>query len=201
MKDNIARSPDWLDLFIMRMYFEIKDVEQYMFDKSELKYFDNETFTNYIAVIITQKTTSDYFVFPIFGIKDKKYYLIDLIYTNDISDVRKLTIEKAEKYNIEYIKVETNQQNKDFYRYLKLNLTATIKGEFVNIVADSRILMQSDYIKENIYFKSDYDGDLQYETFMKHVTKYLKNGKTERNESPNSLASLTLFLKKIYGIY
>lgn len=181
-------------------------LEGVLFPENKLKRFSLSKFnyqnvTAKIGIIDVADSGTDFFAFPIFNKVKDLYYLVDVIYTNDDFTITKpLTLTNAIKHELDYIKVETNSQGKDFYRYLKNELQNTsIRGEFTNTNKETRILMQSDWILQNCYFRNDYEHGSNYDLFITDLTRYMKMLKNQRDDAPDSLAAFSLFIKRLFG--
>lgn len=199
MKDNIARSPDWLDLFIMRMYFNIKEPDKYLYDKNTLNYYDGEVSGNKIGIIIPASKQGLKYLLLIVTVNEDKYYLTDLIYSSNDTNIRDNIVIKSNESKLEYLKFEGSNSTKDLYRHLKMNIDASMKSNFSPVNAESRIIIQSDFILNNFCYKKTQTDD--YKLFMVDLCKYLKDGKNNSHDAPNGLSSLSEFIKRIYGIY
>ena len=154
-----------------------------------------------IGIIDVADSGTDYFSFPILYKIADKYYLTDVIYTSDDFTITKpLTVAKALKHELDYIKVETNSQGKDFYRYLKEQLENTsIHGEFTSSNKETRILMQAEWIINNCLFRDDYETGSDYDKFIADLTRYMKMLKNQRDDAPDSLAAFSMFVKRLFG--
>lgn len=163
-----------------------------------------------IGAVDTKDSGTDYFcaVFS-YGIvnetkkiePDYKFYIVDVIYTQDNLDVTKpLTIEKAEYHKMDYLKIETNSQGAQFYRNVKQALAETsVRGEFTTPHKETRLFMQSASILEHFYFRDDYEEDSEYALFIEHFTNYVKMVANQIDDPPDSLAALAQFIKKMFG--
>lgn len=62
----------------------------------------------------------------------------------------------------------------------------------------TRILTISGFIKEFCYFREDNDRGQDYDRFLDNLTGYLKNGASNHDDAPDSLAGLCAMIKKFY---
>lgn len=162
-----------------------------------------------IGVVDTADQGTDFFSAPFaYGIvnsektidPDFKFYIVDVIYTQDNIDVTKpKTIEKARHHKLDYLKIETNSAGHSFYRSVKLELENTsVRGEFTTSHKETRILMNSDTIIEHFYFRDDYEAGSEYDLFIDHLTTYIKLVPNQKDDPPDSLSALAAFIKKLF---
>lgn len=183
-----------------------KPAEGVLFKKNKLNYFslsefNHENVTSKIGVVDTADGGTDYFSFPILKKAGDKWYLVDVICTIDGLEVTSpLSAAKIKEHALDYVKVETNNQGKDYYRYLKKNVTNTsIRGVWSVQNKETRILMQAGWIMENVSFRNDYEPGSDYDIFMTLLTKYLKMVKNQKDDAADSLAAAAQFIKKLFA--
>ncbi len=195
------------DFMWMAMYQqEPIEVEGVLFQKNKLNYFklsefNKDNVTSKIGVVDVADDGVDYFSFPIVNKAGDKWYLVDVIYTQDNLEVTKpISLAKIEDNGLDYVKVETNSQGKDYYRYLKANVTnTTTRGVWSVQNKETRILMQAGWIMDNVVFRSDYAPGSDYDLFMISLTRYMKMIKNQKDDAADSLAALAQFIKKLFG--
>lgn len=195
------------DFMWMAMYQqEPIEVEGVLFPKNKLSFFklselNKDNIVSKIGVVDTADDGTDYFSFPILNKAGDKWYLTDVIYTQDNLEITKpLSLAKIEDNQLDYVKVETNNQGKDYYRYLKGNVTnTTTRGVWSVQNKETRVLMQAGWIIENVVFRDDYELGSGYDLFMADFTKYLKMVKNQKDDAADSLAAAAQFIKKLFG--
>lgn len=162
--------------------------------------FNKRNVISKIGIIDTADKGTDYFSFPI-AYKIDKYYIVDVLHTqDDMTITEPLSVAKAKEYELDYIKVETNNQGRSYYRYLKQELQdITIRPEWTSTHKETRILMNAGWIIENCVFRSDYEEGSDYDIFMQHLTQYLKMIPNQKDDAPDSLAGLALFVKRLFA--
>lgn len=183
--------------FIEGVLFPLEKLQR--FTMSELNIDNVEA---RIGVIDTADEGTDLFSFPIIYKIAEKYFIVDVMHTDESFDITKpLSVAKGLKHQLDYIKVETNSQGKDYYRFLKNKLTdTTIRGVWSVQHKETRILMQSEWIIQNFYFRTDYEPNSQYEAFIEHLTTYLKLVKNQKDDSADVMAAASQFIKKLFGL-
>jgi len=164
------------------------------FSLKELKIADCESKLGYIDVA---DEGIDNLSFPSAHIMPNKVFITDVIFTQDGVEVTiPLCAAMIKKINHDYVRIETNNQGKQF----KTSLEDLVPGEKLLGVKNTtnkltRILMQSGFIKEYFYFRNDYLPGSDYDKFMKQVTAFLKNGKSTLDDAPDSLAGLAKMIR------
>ncbi len=193
----------WLAMYqqepieIEGVLFQLEKLQR--FNMSELNIDNVEA---RIGIIDTADEGTDLFSFPIIYKIAKKYYIVDVMHTDESFEITKpLSVAKGLKHKLDYVKVETNSQGKDYYRYLKAELTdTTIRGVWSVPNKETRILMQSEWIIQNFYFRTDYEPNSQYALFIEHLTTYLKLVKNQKDDSADVMAAASQFIKKLFGL-
>ena len=56
----------------------------------------------------------------------------------------------------------------------------------------------SGFIKEFCVFRDDYEINSDYDRFMRNLTTYLKDGKAQHDDAPDSLQGLTKMFRAFY---
>ena len=168
-----------------------------------LKEFHDDNVSAKLGVIDTADEGADFFSFPIAYKIENKYYIVDVLHTNEGLDITKPeSLVKAKNHELDYIKIETNNQGKDYYRFMKSELSnTTIRPEWTVQHKETRILMQAEWIIENCYFRDDYEEGSDYDIFMQHLTSYLKMVKNQLDDAADVMAALAQFVKKIFRSY
>jgi predicted phage terminase large subunit-like protein len=167
-----------------------------------LSEFNKENAISRLGIVDLADEGTDLFALPILYKCDTKWYLVDAYYSDDGLEVTKPeSLAIIEKHKLDYVKVETNSQGKDYYRFLKANLTNTsARGVFSVKEKETRILMQAAWIIENVYFRNDYEPNSQYALFIEHLTSYLKMVKNQKDDPADSMAAAAQFIKKLFGV-
>lgn len=192
------------DAVYMQEPIEIKGL---LFPASELMYFNlkelkNEPSAIAGAVDIADEGT-DFLCMPIAKIYNEYIYIIDVIYTQEPTEITKPYVAQAIiSNNMNKILFESNSGGKEY----ALSIKGLVK-EFCKCDIDwrltlsnkeTRILMKAGQIKKNFCFRNDYRQDSDYAKFMNHLTSYVKMGKNRYDDAPDGLTILAelLFDKK-----
>lgn len=63
----------------------------------------------------------------------------------------------------------------------------------------TRILAQSAFIKNHIYFDSKYENDRQYKLFIKNLISYMRDGSSPHDDAPDSLVGVANYFKNNFS--
>lgn len=182
------------------------ELEGTAFPRSKLKRYklkDLERF-DYIVVNYTDVADqgTDYLCSGFAGIIGDKAYLLDVIYTQlDSNYTIPKTVEKFEKWNVEKSIYESNNQGLMYTKLLKQELSAKYKivPKPNTTHKHSRIIIQADWVVDNMYFRSDNDikNHPEYQLYLEHLCDYLKAKPGDPNDAPDMTAGLSRFIRKV----
>jgi predicted phage terminase large subunit-like protein len=142
----------------------------------------------------------DYLSSPIGKIFGSHTYITDVVFSQEGVEVTEpLVAQMIIDTNCYIMKIESNNGGGQYCR----NIRNLIKGKSKCMVTDehqssnkeTRILMNSGYIKEYFHFRSDYEPGSDYDKFMRALTSYVKMGKNRHDDAPDSLTSLAEFIR------
>jgi predicted phage terminase large subunit-like protein len=156
------------------------------------------------AVIDLADKGADFYCMLVASIIDKKVYIIDCIFTQSPVDVTEpLTISILDKYNVQKCRIESNGAGEVYCRSLKnkcreQGVYTRFDPVFTTANKETKILLASGQIKENIYFRSDYHHNSDYDKFMDNLTSYVMQGKNEHDDAPDTTAMLVDMILKSY---
>ena len=153
---------------------------------------------------------TDFFSFPLAYLYPRKVFVTDVVFTrdnNDIAEPRAVAMVRAQQIysdeeppkllkQVSYIRVETNGGQS----LLVKSLRKQIAPEKILPVNNStskhtRILDAMGFIKEYFYFldKTEYAPGSDYDLFLHNLLSYMKDGSSENDDAPDSLAGLAQF--------
>ena len=184
-----------------------KPKEGLLFAKEDLNYYDsNDLKTDQtdgkLAFIDVADTGTDAHAVPIGYLIGTKIYIQDILYTTKGTDENvELTAEILNRHLPEYCRVESNFGGGMYVQLLqpKLNKMIGLLPIRATTNKHSRITQMAGFIKENCYFRTDYEHGSDYYHFMKNLTEYLKNGKVEHDDAPDSLEGLCSMIKSFHA--
>lgn len=154
-----------------------------------------------VGYIDTADLGADFTAFPIgYVMDDKKVYIVDVVFSQAGAEVTEpLCAKKILEHQLNKVVVESNAGGRSFARNVRGivrdyggKTTVTWKNTSSN--KETRILMKSGMIKENFYFREDYEAGGDYEKFITQLLKYVKFGKNLHDDSADSLTGLAEML-------
>lgn len=145
----------------------------------------------------------DYLASGVVGVIGNKYFLLDVIYTQEpveitIPRVAKLIQSTKQTYHI----IEANAGGKIFAlqvqklvsQELKHNCYIKWKPNTTN--KETRILMQSGIVKEYFYFRNDFTVGSEYDKFFSELTSYVRLGKNAHDDATDCITGLAEMISK-----
>ena len=192
-----------------------KPLEGLAFPTNELSYFKSADLIGKTPDFIysfadVANGGGDYYSMPILygflGNRDVECYLVDCIYTKkDNRFYEPETIKKMNQHKIAIHVVETNNMGMIHLRHLKDNKMNSTKllGLPSKGNKDIRISLQTAFIIDKVKFlhKSEYQIGSDYYNFMHDLTEFRFNVNNENDDSPDSLAGLSLFVRKKHNLH
>jgi len=166
--------------------FTLKDVEDLI---------RSNGFDAIIGYTDTADEGKDYLASAVIGIKGDKYFLVDVVYTQDPIEVTQpLVADLIIRTNQNLHTVESNSGGKSFalkLRELVNNKSGTyIKWKPTTKNKETRILMMSGFIKNSFYFRSDIEYGSMYYKFLNEVTSYSRLSDNEYDDATDCLTGL-----------
>lgn len=184
----------------------LEHLDGVLFRKDELNFYnsrdiDKTKATAIAGYIDVADTGTDYHSVPIGYLIDDKVYIDDVVFTTEDHTVNlDMTANILNQHNPEYVRVENNGVGAMYAS----NLTPKIKKS-INLLSvraktkkHTRILTQSYFIKKYFVFRSDYTQGGEYDLFMRNLTQYLKDGKSDHDDAPDALEGLAKLFKSFY---
>jgi predicted phage terminase large subunit-like protein len=187
---------------------EPAELEGLLFKKSDLKRFK-------IADLPKEKPHSilgysdiaddgeDFYSMPVAYVYRKQIFIIDALFTRENVDITlPATAEMIKKHNINYVRVEGNNQGSIFIKMLRQKVEPSKVLMAINRAnKDSRIRNEYGFIKEYCYFldETEIAPGSHYDQFMRNLFAYMKNGTAKHDDAPDSLAGLCVFIQGFLG--
>jgi predicted phage terminase large subunit-like protein len=176
-----------------------------VFPASQLKYYTKRnTNRGYrIAFIDTADGGSDYFSMPTieFYKETGDGYLIDVMFNLDNLTLNEAAVvQRIKDLDLDYLVVETNKEGTYFINKLKRELSLPIYGQFNSTNKITRIISQSGFITQHIYFKKDVKQGTETQKFMTNLTTYLRTGTSKHDDAPDSLSGAIRSLRTMFSI-
>jgi len=186
-----------------------KPAEGLLFPMESLNIFtmadiENKQSSGIAAVIDLADRGIDFYCMLVASIIDKKVYIIDCIFTQSPVDVTEpLTISMLDKYDVQKCRIESNGAGEVYCRSLKnkcreQGIHPRFDPIFTTANKETKILLASGQVKENLYFRSDYSHNSDYAKFMDNLTGYVMQGKNEHDDAPDTVSMLVDMILKSY---
>ena len=194
-------------VFLRQYMQDPQPQEGLVFPKNELNYFQGELKADDIEDVITSVDIADgggdAHAVATLKLIGKEWYLDDVIHTKDpIGSVEDKngnmyeTVKHVNKHRPNRLFVETNMGGGMYPAMMKKYLPSntTLVPEKAKSNKHTRIVSIEGWIKKYVRFRADINS-LDYERFMKELTRYDKMGKAEHDDAPDVLANVC---KKAY---
>lgn len=130
-----------------------------------------------------------------------RVYVTDWIFTTaDIDTTLPLTVAEIERLVHDYVRIESNNQGSAFYKMVK-NSEGIDRTSLLKVTSSTnkhtRILMAQGIVKEYFYFVCDEEIEpgSDYERAFDQLCDYPKAGRTNKVDSPDSIAGLAKFIQ------
>ena len=184
-----------------------KPKEGLLFAKEDLNYYNGNDLktaeiSGKLAFIDVADTGTDAHSVPIGYLIGKKIYIHDVLYTTKgTEDNVGMSAEILNKHLPEYCRVESNFGGGMYVQLLTPLVNGMVSLLPIRATSNkhSRIIQMAGFIKEYCYFRTDYEHGSDYYHFMKNLTEYLKTGKVEHDDAPDSLEGLCSMIKSFHS--
>lgn len=176
-----------------------------LFPETGLKRFSMKELANKppdgkIAVCDTADEGTDFLSMPIGERYGNYTYVTDVLFTQDGVEVTEpLAAKMIIDGKIKVLKVESNTGGKSWAKNVRMLVKprwyCQIIDEQTTANKETRILMNSGYVKEYFYFRNDYKPGSDYDKFMRWLTSYVKMGKNRHDDAPDSITMLAEYMQ------
>jgi PBSX family phage terminase large subunit len=184
---------------------EVGYSEDLLFAEGNLRYFESfpENFQHLqkICYIDTADVGKDYFCAVFGAVAGSDVYIFDVIYNQQPLSVNEpYSIEKLNKYDVDYLIVETNREGAYFLQNLKKKVKAKLQPIFNTTNKESRILARGAFICDNFIFAQNRKNSPEYINYFNHLVSYSITQKNEHDDAPDASAGLAKFCTNILKI-
>jgi len=115
-------------------------------------------------------------------------YIKDVVFTQESIELTEPAVASMLLDNkTDKCRIESNAGGHSFALNIQklVNQKVIIEDKPTTANKETRILMKSGYIKQNFYFRNDYDNGSQYDVFMRQLTSYIRGGKNKFDDAPD----------------
>lgn len=176
--------------------------EGLLFDTNELRrYFDlpEQEPDAIIAVCDTKDRGADYCVMPIAYQYGQDYYIEDMICDNgkpEIIEERLVNI--LYKHKVKLCRFESNSAGGKIAEKVRDHLKAkggitSISTKFTTANKETKIVVNSPFVKEHFLFKDDSTASKEYKSAMNMLCSYTMAGKNKHDDVPDAMSMLAEF--------
>lgn len=124
-------------------------------------------------------------------------FINDILFTREGVEVTHgLSLDLMNRNKMEIARIESNNQGGIFANNLMKETDTEILKSRSTSNKHTRILMASGMIKNQVFFKKNYDIGSDYDKFMNNLTQYLRAGGNKHDDAPDALSGLTKFIKQ-----
>lgn len=143
----------------------------------------------------TADTGADYLCNIIYDDCKDSAYIVDIIYTKESMEITENLVAAAyNKYQVNLADIESNNGGRGFARNVERrtkelgNYKTIIKWFHQSGNKQSRILANSSWVQNNIYFPVDWQN--RWPEFAKDILSYQKEGKNAHDDGPDTLSGI-----------
>lgn len=181
-----------------------------LFPKSGLHFFDpkyvdfEDAECKFLYVDPANKGGDDLSAPHCYLIEDR-IYIPNVIYNRDGTDLNgPRLIDKLVKTKTPFCQIEGNFGWALFAKEIRSKVQEKFDDCEIRILnntlnKETRILAMSAFIKNHFYFDMNYESDPEYRSFIRNLTGYLKEGKSQHDDAPDSLAGCAKFFQSTFS--
>ena len=199
------------EIFDAEYQQEPAELKGLMFPKSELNFYDPKNIdpsklsTFKLGVIDPAKGGGDFYAFIVGYLVGKNIYIHDLIFNQEDTESNEVaSFEFIQKNQINDVKFEGNAAWFLMAKSLRRRLQAVQSNCGIRIFDNhenkhTRILAQGGFIKNNFWFRSDYEQIPQYRKFIVQFCQYMKDGTGKtHDDAPDAAAELAKYYRELH---
>ena len=170
------------------------------------RYFDlpPETPDAIVSVCDTKDKGKDFCAMPVGYLYGDRVYVEDVVYDDSLPEVYIPRLEDMIlKHNVQRAHFESNSAGgriaEEIRTFLRPKSRVSITTEYTTQNKETKILVNSDWVKEHCYFKdaSMYARQSDYGKFMDALCSYTHMGKNPHDDAPDAMAMLALFVDSL----
>lgn len=158
-----------------------------------------------LAVCDTKDTGTDYNCLLVGYKYGQKVYLEDVVYDNGSPYVLdELNADCLVRNNVQMAQFESNKEGSRTGNEVQKIIEqkggrCTITKKYTTANKETKILVNSDWVKKHIIFKDKSEWNKMYSEFMRGVFSYVQLGKNKHDDGVDALAMFALFIQSFEG--
>ena len=186
--NQLANPQSELNFQIQRAMAKISQDIEYTFINGVYNRATNDTEVNKSRGILTAITTNG-----------QKYYLEDLVYDNGSPyTLDELNAQCLLRNKVQMCQFESNKEGSRTGNEVQKIIDAnggrcSITKKYTTQNKETKIIVNSDWVKKHIVFKDASEQSEMYRKFMQSVYSYVQMGKNKHDDSVDALAMLALY--------
>lgn len=154
-----------------------------------------------LGVCDTKDTGTDYNCLLVGYKYGQKVYLEDVVYDNGSPYVLdELNADCLVRNNVQMCQFESNKEGSRTGNAVQQLIDekggrCSITKKYTTQNKETKIIVNSDWVKKHIIFKDESEQNEMYKKFMKNVYSYVQMGKNKTDDSVDALAMFALFIQ------
>lgn len=158
-----------------------------------------------LGVCDTKDTGTDYNCLLVGYKYGMKFYLEDVVYDNGSPYVLdELNADCIVRNNVQMCQFESNKEGSRTGNEVQKLIEqkggrCTITKKYTTQNKETKILVNSDWVKKHVIFKDESEWTPMYRNFMKGVYSYVQMGKNKHDDGVDALAMLALYVQSFEG--
>lgn len=194
-------------IWIAEYMQEPAELEGLLFPTGSLKYFAPNQLENpeykYMAVDPAD-TGGDDTSAPLGELHGAGIFITDVLYNKFGTDVNiPAIVEIIISQKVNHTEIESNAAWTMFTKQVKAKVGERDPNREVRAITakgnkQARILAQSAFIINHVYFLKEEYRTPQYRAFMKNLTSYMREGSNKHDDAPDSLAMMAMYFQKTF---
>ena len=158
-----------------------------------------------LGVCDTKDTGTDFNCLLVGCKYGNNFYLEDVVYDNGSPYVLdELNAECIVKNKVQLCQFESNKEGSRTGNEVQKLIDAkggrcTITKKYTTQNKETKILVNSDWVKKHVLFKDETEWTPMYRAFMKSIYSYVQMGKNKHDDGVDALAMLALYIQSFEG--
>lgn len=174
-----------------RLYTELKT-----YDKLPTDFESIDSYTD------TADKGQDYLCSIVYGVRNCKAYILDIIYTQDGMETTEDLVAKAfTDFSVNRAYIESNNGGRGFARNVKKIAQEKYKNNITRFLSfsqnknkESRILTGATGVMNNVFFPNNWDS--LFPEYYRDMVKYQRTGKNAHDDAPDATTGVYEYLPK-----
>jgi PBSX family phage terminase large subunit len=182
----------------------ITNVEGALFTRSSLNYFKlddlkTENRNTTIAFVDVADQGLDSLCMAVGMLIGDMIYIIDVVHSKEVSNFTiPLVAAMINDLKVDRCVVESNAMGYIYGTNLQERVTIDLDIIPTKGNKHHRIVGNSGYLKKYFVFRDDYEAGTPYDSYMREIFAYTKDGKSKHDDAPDATTGLALFKRELF---